>query len=499
MADETVTAGRGVVYIAVAKLYFMIAGYVIYFVLPRLLHSEAQWGDYLVVIGLVSVIDNVLITATIQAVSKFTAQQEGRADAVKRAALQVQLVLAVGLAALYLGGAPWIARWERDPSLTNLYRISTGVMFCYAFYSVFVGSLNGLRRFGRQAALDMTFATMRMAAILGAAALGMGVAGAIGGFVAAAMAILILSALWVGLPRRVEGFPRREIWSLMGQLFVYTLALNLIMRVDLFLVKRFAAELSGAPVEEAAKVASAYAGYYGTAQSLAFIPYQAILAVAFVIFPLVSRSTFENDLQTTQAYVRQTLRLSLLFVAGVAVVFMANPEAVINVVYQSKYRIGGPALRVLSLGMICFSMFTIINTILNGAGRTGQAIISGVVTLAAASAANYVLIPRAATLESALLTAAVATAGAMALGMIISAVFTYKDFSAFIPLLSVVRVAIAAGVALAVGHFVPERSKLVTLAECVLVLAVYFVVLIVLREFSAEDLRRFKRVLRRGS
>jgi O-antigen/teichoic acid export membrane protein len=498
MADETVTAGRGVLYIAVAKLYFMMAGYAIYFVLPRLLHDEAQWGDYLVVIGLVSVIDNVLVTATIQAVSKFTAQQEAHAEAVKRAGLQVQLILGVGLAALYVVGAPWVARWERDASLTNLYRLSAGIMLCYAFYSVFVGSLNGLRRFGRQAALDMTFATLRMAAILSAAAMGMGVAGAIGGFVAAAVVILVVSALWVGLPRGTTRFAVRELWSFMAQLFVYTLALNLIMRVDLFLVKRFAAELSGAAAAEAAKVASAYAGYYGTAQSLAFIPYQAILAVAFVVFPLVSRSTFENDLKTTQSYVRQTLRLSLIFVVGVAVVFMANPEAVINVVYQSKYRIGGPALRVLSLGMICFSMFTIINTILNGAGRTGQAIISGVVTLAAASAANYVLIPRAATPESALFIAAAATASAMALGMIISAIFVYKDFSALIPSLSVVRVVIAGVVALVVGHFVPERSKLFTLAECVVVVAVYVVVLIVLREFSADDVARFRRVLRRS-
>jgi stage V sporulation protein B len=499
MADATVTAGRGVIYIALAKLYFMVAGYAIYFSLPRLLDSEVLWGNYLLVVGLVSVIDNVIVTGTIQGVSKFTAQDDALADGVKRAALKVQLVLGGGLAALYIGAAPFIASWERDPGLTNLYRLSAGIMICYSFYAVFVGSLNGLRRFGRQASLDVSFATLRAALILGAAAAGWGVAGAIGGFVSAAFVILVVSAFVVRLPRGDARFPARQIWQFMVQLFLYTLALNLVMRVDLFLLKRLVGELSGL-TEAAAKaeLASAFAGYYGTAQSLAFIPYQAILAVAFVIFPLVSRSTFENDLATTQAYVRQTLRLSLIFVVGVAVVFMSNPEAVIAVPYPAKYRIGGDALRILSAGMVCFSMFTIINTILNSAGRTGATIFSGMVTLTLAAVSNWLLIPRAGSPEAALVWAAAATAGSMAVGMVISAVLLYREFKAGFAPVSLARTAVALAAMLGLGHVIPEVSKLVTLGECILIFVAFFVVLAVTREFKAEDVAKFKRVLSRG-
>lgn len=499
MPDATVTAGRGVLYIAFAKAYFMVAGYAIYFTLPRLLGSEVLWGNYLLVVGLVSVIDNVIVTGTIQGVSKFTAQDDETADGVKRAALLVQLLLGGGLAGAYVTTAPWIAGWERDASLTPLYRISAGIMLCYSFYAVFVGSLNGLRRFGRQAALDVGFATLRASLILGAAAAGLGVFGAIGGFVAAAFVILLVSTLWVGLPRRdAPRFPMKPIWSFMVQIFVYTLCLNLVMRVDLFLVKRFVGELSGVGDATArADLASAFAGYYGTAQSLAFIPYQAILAVAFVVFPLVSRSTFENDLATTQAYVRQTLRLSLIFVAGVAVVFMANPAAVIAVPYPAKYRIGADALRILAAGMVCFSMFTIVNTILNSAGRTGKTILAGAVTLAAAAASNWILIPRAASPETALLVAAGATAGSMALGVVLSTALLYREFRASFSGLTLLRMAIALGAVLGLGHVIPEVSKLVTLGECILLFATYFVVLALLREFKAEDVAKFRRVLSR--
>jgi stage V sporulation protein B len=498
MADTTATAGRGVLFIALAKLYFMVAGYAIYFVLPRLLGSEAEWGNYLLVIGLVSVIDNVIVTATIQSVSKYTAEDDSRADAVKRAALRMQLLLGVGLVAAYVAAAPLVARWERDPSLTHLYQLSAGIMLCYSFYAVFVGSFNGLRRFGGQAALDVSFSTLRCGLILGGAAVGLGVLGAVAGFVTAAAIILVVSVFWVKLPRQAEPFPAAKIWGLMAGLFVYTLALNLIMRVDLFLLKRYAAILSGEATAAAqAQVASTYAAYYGTAQSLAFIPYQAILAVAFVVFPLVSRSTFEKDLSGTQAYIRQTLRLSLIFVVGVAVVFIANPEAVLNVPYQAKYRIGGAALRILAGGMVCFSLFTIINTIQNGAGRTAPAILSGLVTLGAAALGNILLVPRASSLDAALTTAAYATSAAMLLGAVLAGYLLHRSFKASISPLSLCRVAVAAAVAVLVGHYLPERSKLWTLGECLVVFAVFLVVLVLLRELGREDLARVKKILGR--
>ena len=66
--DSTRTAGRGVVYITAAKLYFMVAGYVVQFVLPRLLGSAAAYGAYSTVMRSASIMNNVLVTGTIQSV-----------------------------------------------------------------------------------------------------------------------------------------------------------------------------------------------------------------------------------------------------------------------------------------------------------------------------------------------------------------------------------------------------------------------------------------------
>jgi hypothetical protein len=82
----------------------------------------------------------------------------------------------------------------------------------------------------------------------------------------------------------------------------------------------------------------------------------------------------------------------------------------------------------------------------------------------------------------------------MAAGLIFAAFLLYRSFgAAFVPL-SVARTLLAGAVAAGVGHLIPEVSKLVTLAEGVLVFFVYLIVLIFLREFSSTDLANFKRV-----
>ena len=85
------SAGRGVIYIAFAKFYFMVAGLVVVFRLPGIL-NHASWGAYNVVNSLVSPVNNVLNTGTIQSVSRFSAQEPEKARRVQNAGLRMHPV-----------------------------------------------------------------------------------------------------------------------------------------------------------------------------------------------------------------------------------------------------------------------------------------------------------------------------------------------------------------------------------------------------------------------
>jgi len=99
-------AGRGVLYIAFAKFYFMFAGMVVQFRLPAIL-TRSAFGSYSIVAWAASWVNNVLVTGTIQAVSRFSAQQPGRARDVELAGLRMHVRLGLPIAVAFVAAARW--------------------------------------------------------------------------------------------------------------------------------------------------------------------------------------------------------------------------------------------------------------------------------------------------------------------------------------------------------------------------------------------------------
>ena len=511
-APKATGAGRGVLYIAFAKLYFMVAGAVIEFRLPAVL-ARTVFGAYAVVSSVVSPINNVLVTGSIQAVSRFTAQRPETARAVEAAGLRMHLFIGLPVAVLFIALSPLWAWLLHDMSKIGPLMLAGCIVAGYAFYAVMVGTANGRREFNKQAGLDVTFATLRALGILGLATAGLGLYGAVGGWVAAVGIILAVSTVVVGLPGKIaaaDRVPVKPMLRFFAGVAVYLILLNLIMFVDQLLLKRLATEwyrehgqtladdldralpwarrAAGFALEPSA-LADVQVAYYRAVQNLARLSYQAILAATFVIFPLVSRSTFEADQETTRRYVRVTLRYSLMFATALAVVMAANPEPLLDIPYASDYaELGAPALTALALGNVAFSIFAIAGTILNGAGLTREAIISAAITLAVAAVGNAIVIPMCDPGAEVLLAAASTTAGAMVIGATVSGYFLWRKLGAFLPVASVVRVALAIGVALAVGRLIPFRTPLMTLVEAAIVGLAYLATLIITRELGKADL-----------
>lgn len=506
-------AGRGVLLIAFAKLYFMFIGLFVQIRLTGLL-SRAVFGAYGVVNSMVSPVNSVMITGSIQAVSRFTAQEPEKARLVQDAGLRMHLYVGLVVAAVFVASAPLMAWFLHDSSKTAPLMLAGAIVGIYAFYAVFVGTANGLRQFHKQAGLDIAFATLRTVGLLGMAMAGMGVLGVIGGWAVAAGLILLISATWVGLPRLKQSgaarLPVRPMISYLGQVAVYLILFNLLLFVDTLLLKRLTsvhfaahrAELSAA-IEQVLPWAAGVSGYrpeptvladvqvafYTAVQTLARLSYQAIIAATFVVFPLVSRSTFSEDRDTTRRYIEITFRYSLIFATAIAVAMAANPTALMAVVYPGDYaRIGGPALAPLALGTVAFASFAIAGTILNGAGLTRHAIVTAAVTLGVAGVANYVALSRVETGPEALQVAAFVTAGAMVVGAALSGFVLRKKLGGFLPLLSGVRIVVAGAGAYALGRFLPMSGKLVSLVEAAVVGVVFLLILVALGELGRKDL-----------
>ena len=521
-ATDAARAGRGVIYIAFAKFYFMVTGAVLELRLPAVL-GNTVYGAYGVVNSLVSPFNNVLVTGTIQAVSRFSSQKPETARAVQRAGLRMHLYLGLPMAILFAALAPLTAGFFYDSAKTGPIMVAAIIIAVYSFYAVFVGTANGRREFHKQAGLDIGSATLRVGGILAMATLGFGLMGAIGGWAAAAITIFAVSLFVVGLPGRAQAGEEvvslRPMVTFFVGVAVYLILLNFIMVTDQLLLKRLSTEwfvehgdsalaalksylpagaLEGFDKVNPAQAADGQVGYYRAVQTLARLSYQAIIAATFVIFPLISRSTFQQDREATSRYIHTTMRYSLVFATAIAVVLAANPGPMLDLPFQTDYADAGwPALVALALGNVAFSLFAIIGTILNGAGMTRPAIAIAVLTLAAATAAYLVAIPMFVPGRALLTACASATAAAMLLGAVIGGVVLRRKLGAFLPVATAVRVVIAAAAAMAVGRFLPMKTPLGTLIEAAAVGVTFLAVLIVLREFGRDDLAALSRVVKR--
>lgn len=482
-ADVARVAGRGTIYITVAKLWFMASGYGIHFTLPRLMTPE-QFGLYQIVISVVSIINAVVVTGTSQTVSKYISQDESKADSVKSKALTLQVPVGGMLALGFFLLAPTTANYLNDARLANHLRLAALITLAYSFYAVFTGYFNGQKKFLTQAGLDITYSTLKLVFIVLFVWLGFGVAGGVGGFALAAASVLMVSALAAGRGARTGDVRIKDLFKFQAYLLLFTLVLNLLQKVDLILVKALSSP--------DATTASENAAYYGAAINIANITYQVIISVTFIIFPLVSQATFANDRTRTRGYISSTLRYTLMIMALLATLFSANASEVLRVVYPADYQSGGAALSIVAYGMLLFGLLYVITTIISASGRPNISLVIGVATLAISVALNLALIP-----AYGLTGAATGTTASIFLGVALGGGYLLAKYGALMSRLSLLRIAGCAGLIYFGSLLIAPASKLMIVTKLALLSLVYFVALVVSRELGSGDLSAAKRVLKK--
>jgi O-antigen/teichoic acid export membrane protein len=458
-----------------AKVIFVIAGYAIYVGLSRLLTS-ADYGTFLVVNSSVGVLNAVFVSGAIQTVSRFVSQTPRRAAGTLRTALWLHVALAGALVGGYFLAAPLIASTLNDPELVPYLRLSAVIPLAYAFYATMIGYLNGMRRFGQQAGFDMSFSVAKIAFVIGLPWLGFGTFGAVAGFSAAS--VLILLAAWIVIGRRALGdstespAPSSTIAWFEVAVMAHVGVTNLLMQLDLLMVKALS-------VGEDASVAAAT---YGSAAKLAQIPYSLLVAFNFLIFPYIARSTARAPSAETAQYIRQALRLGIALSVGPTIVLaVVSPQAV-ALVFGSRYASAAPVVELLVCGYVAFSLLTMVATIINGSGRPVISLAITSATVIAQAGLAWLLIP-----TNGIWGGAAASSGAYLIGLLTATIYLVTKFGPVLPWASFARIVVAALVVVAASR-TPLGNIHVILAAPLLG-AAYLLTLLVLREWDLADLR----------
>ncbi|MBT3363706.1 MAG: flippase [Chloroflexi bacterium] len=467
---------RGTTYLVVAHVVFLFSGYIIHIVLGRHFGPET-YGNYGVVLNLMTTINLLLISGFPQAASKYIAEDKANIGSIVKTSIRIQALFAGITFGIYFGLAGVIANLLNDDSLVNSIRISALVVPVYAIFVIYNnGYLNGLGYFGKQAKTLILSSIVKVAAVLALVFIGFMINGAILGYLIAAVIGLFFASRYLGrLEKSDVSFDWKKLLRFGVPATFVSMILFLLMNIDLFLLKGLAS-------------ASDQAGYYTSATTLAKVPYFIMGALALSLMPSISKSTFVNDIQLTQSYIRQSTRYMLMFLMPVVLVISATSGGLIELVYTAEYSEAARSLAVLILGLSMLSVFLVLANVIMGSGRPLIPMFMGFVLVFVDIGLNLYLIPR-----YDMLGAAWATTITASLGAFIAAIYVVLVFKTLISFKSFMRVCVASLLVWTIPLYVYVTPVLLPFVYIGLAL-LYLGVLMLIKELRKDDLEMLKRV-----
>lgn len=476
--------GSGGALLGVAKLYFLIASYATVLALTRLI-EPSEFGSYSAVGRLIAVPNMVIIYTLMFTVSRPLAAEFERGtpsyDAIRRRGFRLAGVLGGVVSVTFFVGAPWFARALSEPSLTWPIRIVAPISLVYALYAVNIGTINARRAFPRQAALDILMATSKAGLIIVAAALGLGLTLTLGGFTAASVVALSVSVLWVRRvrPPRVEGessgAPMKE---LAGILIVFTLATNLLLSADLFVLKHFA-------VDAARKEA---VGFYSGAQYVAQVPYSLLNAVSLLMFPLIATLHAEGELARVRTYVTQTAKVTVVLLALMGTVAAGAAPEIMRLLFPPTYTVAADDLRRIVVGYSGYSFTVTVAWILNSSQRSKTALGLVAAALGVSAVGAWFAAP---ILGSDGVAWAVLAAGVA--GVLASLVALERHFGVRLPLVWSLKIAVAVAVTGLLGAAWDAEGKVLILAKLVALTVVFIGTVAGTRAVTVAEVKALRR------
>ncbi len=509
----------GALAIGGAKAWFLVAGLVQSVVTPLAIGQEG-FGAFKRAMAFVNVPNNILIVASIQAVSRAIAgADEGDRPATMRRAITTHAILGIALGLGFAAMVPLIVAHQRAPHLAPPLYAFAVVLAAYGLYAPLVGGLNGTRRFARQAMLDAGFSTTRTVLIcvvgylfardaFSSSPVSGGGAGALGaalGF--AATAILILPVALASIPLRGPGTARLQPRSHL--LFLATLASaqlfqSLLLQMDLVLLGRLAVTRwmdAGLSQLDANVRVDRLAGLYAQAQTFGLVPYQILVAVAYVLFPAIAAARARGDEAALRGDVERGGRATLL-VAGLLVATIAGtPVAILRFAYGSGITASGsaipsaegaPIVQALACahGLTALAMVGITLVAATGKGRTAALLSATVFVTTSSSALVAALLHPGVDVGLGVALARGMFVG-LAIGATVVVVHVRRSLGRYVTIVPLARTVIGVAVACLLGRWVPTPSSRVLCALVPAVpLVIFLGIVLLLGERPASLLRR---------
>jgi len=488
---------KSTVWLIASEIIFNLSGYIIHSFVGRIL-GPADYGRYGLVVTMTTMIiiliGNGIPTAMAKYISEIFETNPRMVLVIKRKALMLQSILIGSITVIFFFSAPLISRALGDDTLTPLFRISTLIIPAFAAASFYFSFYTALHKFNVQSILKTLRSVLKVVAIVGLAYV-FGVPGSIVGYAVAALSVFLIAFLLDQLKYTKEikqaakgqnlslesDFETKKLVNYAWQVILFFLAYELLISIDLYLVKGILHD-------------DRLTGIYNAALTVGRIPYYIFYALTIMLLPVVSKSTSENDHAKTNQVIHQSLRLMLIFLIPAVILMAQFSRPIIKIFYSSKYLEAALPMSILAYGVGFLTIFYVMSFVMNGAGKTKIPMWISIFGVILNTALNYILIKQYALTGNGLIGSAIATSITSFIVMIAMLFYIQKDFGVLIKLKSLLKMLLA-GIVMYIASKFFSQGEFVFLLWSVALMSLYLFILVLLKEITLQDFNYFKSIV----
>lgn len=465
----------GTVWVLFAEALFPVTGLVTTAFLTRRL-GPSGYGLYVLAISLVVWVEWSLASFFSRATIKHVGEAQDWRP-LGTTAVQLQLKVGIGaMAGIWILALP-LARWFDEPSLAPYLALMALDIPLFALAQAHRQILAGTGAYRECAWAGGGRWLFRLLLIVLLVTAGLSVVGAILGIIGSTILELWLyrRTLRPALFSRTRS-TTWSLWSYSWPLFLSTVSLMVVGRMDLFAVKAL-----GYTAEEA--------GLYGAAQNLALLPSLLGMAATPLLLSSLSQAFARGNAELARTMTSHAMRVAVMtFPLAAAVAGSATDLA--QFLFGTPFRGAGRFLPLLIFGAASILPLSVALTALTADGRPRMTLALTGPLVPLAMAGHAIAVPRYGPFGASLVTVSIAGIG-MAAGLVLAE----RLWRVGPPPGTVVRTLVASVLAMGVSMAWPASGAMVfvkLLAVTGLILAVYWT----LREFTAEELALLRELIR---
>ncbi len=482
---------KSTLWLIVSEIIFNLSGYIIHSFVGRIL-GPADYGRYGLVVTMTTMIiiliGNGIPTAMAKYISEIFETNPRLVLVIKRKAFILQSILIGAITVVFFFSAPLISRALGDETLIPLFRISTLIIPAFAAASFYFSFYTALHKFNVQSILKTLRSVLKVVAIVGLA-YAFGVPGSIVGFALAALSVFLIAFLLDQLKYTKEikeaaktqnlslqsEFETKKLVNYAWQVILFFLAYELLISIDLYLVKGILHD-------------DRLTGIYNAALTVGRIPYYIFYALTIMLLPVVSKSTSQNNHQETNNVITQSLRIMLIFLIPSVILMAEFSRPIIKLFYSSKYIEAAYPMSILAYGVGFLTIFYVMSFVANGAGKTKIPMWISIFGVIVNTVLNYIFIKKYALTGS-----AIATSVTSFVVMLMMLYYIQKDFGVVMKLKSVLKMFFAGSVMYFASLFF-SKGEFVFLLWSIILMSLYLIILIALKEITLKDFEYLKKV-----